>query len=47
MSEETYLGDYDDSCIQCGLEQTVPVHVDQTIWYCYGCEHENEVNEVE
>lgn len=41
------MGWYDDSCAQCGKEQTVDVEEGQTIWFCHICEYENEVNEVD
>lgn len=43
----TYVGDYDDSCKACGLEQTVAVHNDKSTWFCHSCEQENEVNSVD
>lgn len=41
------MGYYDDTCVGCGKEQTVNVEEGQTTWFCYPCEYENEVNQVD
>jgi len=45
---EKELGWYDDSCRQCGKEQTVSIYtLEQQIWYCHYCEWANPVTEAE
>jgi ribosomal protein L37AE/L43A len=40
------IGYYDDSCRQCGREQTVSIEsADQQTWNCHYCEWTNPVSE--
>lgn len=41
----TYVGDYDDTCEQCGKENTVAVHSDKPTWTCHWCEYTNTVKD--
>jgi ribosomal protein S27AE len=45
--DPTYIGDYDDTCAQCGAEQSIAVHERQVYWFCGRCEYENEVSQVD
>jgi hypothetical protein len=45
---EKELGWYDDSCRQCGGEQTVSIYTfEQQTWDCHYCEYTNPVAEEE
>ena len=45
--DPTYLGDYDDTCVQCGAEQSIAVYAGVDYWDCGRCEYENAVSEAE